>query len=62
MEIRVRKFDSFEEEQAADRAFWLQRTPSERVEIVEDLRRQWWSEHGEGEPGLRRVVRVLPAA
>ena len=38
MQAWVRKLLSFEEEQDADREFWTQLTPNERVAIVEELR------------------------
>lgn len=57
----VRKLTSFEEERRADAEFWRQMTPNERVEIVEQLRQEWWEQHGNGEPRLRRAVRVFAA-
>ena len=47
MDIWVRKCRSFEEEQEADREFWRQLAPSQRIAIVEDLRQREDSEEGE---------------
>lgn len=60
--IWLRKFSSFDDENRADREFWQQMTPDERVGIVEQLREEWWKHHGNGEQGLRRTVRVLEKA
>lgn len=59
MALWVRKCSSFEEEEQADREFWAQMSGDERVEALEDLRRQAWKVTGERIEGLRRVVRVL---
>jgi len=40
MNLWLRKCSSFEEEAEADREFWSQMTGDERVEALEDLRRQ----------------------
>jgi hypothetical protein len=58
----VRKCASFAEERAADRDFWRQMTPDERVAAVNELRAQWASLTGEGHEGFRRTVRVLERA
>ena len=60
-QLWVRKCSSFEEENRADLEFWQRMTPDERVATVEAMRRDWWEQHGNGEQGLRRVVRVLAA-
>lgn len=57
----VRKCSSFAEENRADLEFWQRMTPDERVATVETMRREWWEQQGDGEQGLRRVVRVLAA-
>jgi hypothetical protein len=38
-----------------DLAYWLSRTPEERISAVEILRRQYY----EGSPRLQRVARVI---
>ena len=58
----MRKFSSFEEENRADLEFWQRMTSDQRVEVVEQLRQEWWEQHGDGEQRLRRVVRVLASA
>jgi len=57
--IWIRRCDSFEEEARADREFWESLTGEERVEALEDLRREAWKVTGERVEGLRRAVRVL---
>jgi hypothetical protein len=58
-DVWFRKCDSFEEEEEADREFWEQMTGRERVEALEELRREAWKITGERFEGLRRVARVL---
>lgn len=41
MTIWFRRCSSFEEEAAADREYWAQFTPDERVAMIDDLRRTW---------------------
>jgi hypothetical protein len=41
--IWFRRCSSWEEEEAADREYWLQFTPDERVAMIEDLRGDWAS-------------------
>ena len=55
----VRKLDSFAAEAEADREFWEQVEPSDRVAVVEELRLQWLKMKGLPDEGVRRVVRVL---
>ena len=59
MEIWLRKCSSFAEEAGADREFWSRMTGEERVEALEELRREAWKVTGERLEGLRRTVRVL---
>ena len=58
----VRKLTSFEEERAADREFWAQMSPDERVAAVEELRLEWSKIQGKSNEGLRRTARVLVLA
>jgi hypothetical protein len=48
-----------EEEAEADRQFWAQMTGRERVEALEELRRDVWKITGERVEGLRRVAHVF---
>jgi hypothetical protein len=57
--IVVRCFDSFKEEQKANREYLAAVTPDDRVAMVEQLRRDWATISGQIEDRLRRVVRVL---
>jgi hypothetical protein len=59
MKVWVRKCASFAEERAADREFWAEMSPDDRVAAVEELRAQWAAMRGEDHEGLRRTVRVL---
>jgi hypothetical protein len=59
VEIWLRRCSSFAEEAAADREFWARMTGEERVEALEDLRREAWRVTGERLEGLRRAVHVL---
>jgi len=58
----VRKLKSFEEERVADREFWAQLSPDERVAAVEELRLEWGKIRGESHERLRRTARVLKLA
>ena len=62
MDIWFRRCASFGEEELADVEFWLQYDPSERVQILEDMRREWLEANGRRDEGLRRVARVLSTA
>jgi hypothetical protein len=57
--VWLRKCTSFEEEEEADREFWGQMTGDERVEALEQMRRDAWKITGERLEGLRRTFRVL---
>jgi hypothetical protein len=59
MAVWIRKCTSFEEERRADREFWAQTTPEQRVAAVEELREHWSKQQGDGVERLRRVVRVV---
>ena len=56
MEEIVRKFSSFAEAEAADRAFWRSLTPEERMDIFSELQRRY---QGDPPPRLERVYRVI---
>jgi hypothetical protein len=60
--ITLRKLRQGEEAERADREFWAQLTPAERVEETWRLTLELWELKGwdPGEPGLcRSVARVL---
>ena len=59
MNLWFRSLASFEDEAAADAEFWLRMTPDERVAVVEQLRADWWIQHGQADEGLRRTVAIL---
>ena len=59
VERTVRQFDSHAEADAADRAYYLSRTPQQRLEILFDLVRRYREEHGCSER-LERVYRIVP--
>jgi hypothetical protein len=52
-------FSSFEEADAADRAYWRSRTPLERLEALELMRQ---SAYGYDDPTASRLERVLEFA
>jgi len=52
-------FSSFEEADAADRAYWHSRTPLERLEALELMRQ---SAYGYDDPSASRLQRVLEVA
>ena len=58
----VRKCANFAEDRQADREFWAQLTPAERISALEELRAQWIASIDNGDQGLRRTVRVLERA
>jgi hypothetical protein len=58
-EMQVRKFNSFEEADQADREQWAAIPPDERVSILEEMRAEWEAWRGDGHQGLRRTVRIL---
>ena len=60
-DVWIRKLDSFDEAERADREFWRSVSPDARVAAVEDLRKQWAVLQGANVEGLRRTVRVLDA-
>jgi len=60
-DVWIRKLDSFDDAERADREFWRSVSPDARVAAVEDLRRQWAVLQGADDEGLRRTVRVLEA-
>ena len=60
-DVWLRKLDSFDDAERADREFWRSVSPDARVAAVEDLRKQWAVLQGANDEGLRRTVRVLEA-
>jgi len=52
-------FSSFEEADAADRAYWHSRTPEERLNALELMRQ---SAYGYDDPSTERLQRVLEIA
>ncbi|HBL27830.1 MAG TPA: hypothetical protein DD490_13410 [Acidobacteria bacterium] len=61
-DIWLRKCSSFEEEEEADREFWAQMTGNERVQVLEQMRRDAWKVTGERPQGIRKVARILQEA
>ncbi len=59
MERVVRKFESPEEAENADRAYYRSLTPEQRLEILFELVRRYREEHGCSER-LERVYRIVP--
>jgi hypothetical protein len=57
--VWIRRCSSPAEAEEADREFWAQMTGDERVEALEQMRRDAWKVTGERLQGLRRTVRIL---
>lgn len=62
MTVWLRRCRSFAEEAEADREFWAQFSPDERVAMVEQMRREWMEKNGQHDEGLRRTARLLDTA
>jgi hypothetical protein len=58
-DIPVFRFASMEDAEKFNREVDAARTPEERLEIVAQLRNQYWEMYAGREPGLQRVCRVL---
>jgi hypothetical protein len=54
---KVRKVKT--DEQENDFAFWQSRTPQERLEALEDIRREYHLWKYGTEPGFQRVLRIV---
>lgn len=56
----VRTFASFDEADRADRAFWLSRTPEERMRALEHVRQLAWGySDADPQPRLPRTVGAI---
>jgi hypothetical protein len=58
-QIWFRRCSSFEEEEEADREFWAQMTGDERIEVLEQMRREAFGITGERSEEFRRSARLL---
>lgn len=57
----VRLVDRHTDQRAEDLAYWLLKTPEERIEAVEFLRRQCLYATGEThEPRMTKVLKLVP--
>ncbi|PCJ53275.1 MAG: hypothetical protein COA73_15480 [Candidatus Hydrogenedentota bacterium] len=56
MEKRVRKFDSHEDADAADREYYRSLTPQQRMEIFYELQKRGGDGTGQG---FKRVYRIV---
>jgi len=54
---RIRVFNSFEERDAADRQYWRDRTPEERLTALESMRQIAYG-YNEGDRGLQGFFEV----
>lgn len=61
MKLWLRRYDNFKDEADGDAEFWQRMTPDERVDVVEQLRREWLERNGRVDEGLRRTARALRA-
>src|SRR5437867_1407574 len=54
----VRAFDSFEAADAADRKFWLSRTPEERLQALEHMRQLARGYDDHSRPKFEKIIRI----
>jgi hypothetical protein len=59
MKLVVAKHRSFEEEEAATRAFYRSLSPAERLEILFELRERALKEGDAATSGMARVYRIV---
>jgi hypothetical protein len=52
-------YDSFEEADAAERAYWRSKTPAERMRALEEIRQMAWGYNDDSRPEFQRVVEVV---
>ena len=57
--VWLRKFSSFAEERIADREYWAQFSPDDRVAMLDQIRAEWADTQPDDEQGLRRTVRIV---
>jgi hypothetical protein len=60
--VWINKPNSFAEAERFDREYYKKMKPSERIEIVQFLREQYFKLKGEGRERLRRSVKVVQQA
>lgn len=59
--VPIRIIDRRAQTRDEDRAFWLTKTPEERIAAVEFLRQQCFYATGQtGEPRMEKILRLLP--
>lgn len=58
-EKRIRVVESFDELDRIDREEDWAKTPQQRLEIVEEMRRAYWGEDYDAEHNISRTVRVV---
>ena len=55
----VRKFTSFRDSERADRDYYLNLTPEQRIEILLELVARYREDHHDASEGFKRVYRVV---
>lgn len=43
----------------SDKEYWLSKPASERIQVVEDIRREYHTWRGDAQQGLQRVYRII---
>lgn len=59
MEKVVKKYKSFEEQEAADVEYWQNLSGDDKLEILELIRTNYWAMKNETPGRLQRVYRVI---
>lgn len=60
MEKVVQKFNSFEESEKAEKEYYLNLTPRERMQILFELNSRWpQQDDADSIPGCKRVYRII---
>ena len=59
MERVARKFNSFDEAEAAEIEYWKNLSGEKKLEILEELRSIYWSLKNEKIRGFQRVYKVI---
>jgi len=59
MERVVRKFTSFRESDQADRDYYLNLTPQQRIDILLELIARYRESHPDASEGFKRVYRIV---
>ncbi len=62
MEKIAKKFNSFDEAEQAEIKYWKELPGEKKLEILEELRKQYWAITHAGKPGFQRIYRIIKQA